>query len=66
MTEEQQAAINFIRNCRVLYPDINMMDEDTRRMYNQCWQVFSQKTSVQKVDENTKNQLLRNEKRSRR
>lgn len=66
MTEEQQAAINFIRNCRVLYPDVNMMDEDTRRMYNQCWQVFSQKTSVQKVDENTKNQLLRNEKGSRR
>ena len=65
MTEEQEAAINFIRNCRVLYPDVNMMDEDTRRMYNQCWQIFSQKTSVQKIDENTKKQILKNNTRRR-
>ena len=66
MTEEQEAAINFIRNCRVLYPDVNMMDEETRLMYNQCWQIFSQRTSDQKIDENIKKQILRKDTRSRR
>ena len=65
MTPEQEAAINFIRNCRILYPEVEMMDEDTRKMYNECWQIFSQRKSVQKASTKIKQQVFKNNSRSR-
>lgn len=65
MTPEQEAAINFIRNCRILYPDVSMMDEDTRKMYNECWQIFSQQKPIQKASTKIKQQVLKNNSRSR-
>ena len=63
MTPEQEAAINFIRNCRILYPDVSMMDEDTRRMYDECWQIFSQQKPIQKASITTQSQLNKTKKR---
>ena len=65
MTPEQEAAINFIRNCRILYPEVEMMDEDTRKMYNECWKIFAQRKSVQKASTKIKQQIFKNNTRSR-
>lgn len=40
MTPEQEAAVNFIKNCKELYPELDMMDEETRAMYSRCWSIL--------------------------
>jgi len=48
MTPEKEAAINFIKNCKQLYPEIDMMDEETRTEYETCWRILQAKSQPTK------------------
>ena len=48
MTPEKEAAINFIKNCKQLYPEIDMMDEEIRIEYETCWRILQEKPQIVK------------------
>lgn len=50
MTPEQAAAVEFIKNCKHTYPEIDLMDEDTRYMYDKCWQIVHSIPKKQEID----------------
>lgn len=37
MCSEYVAATDFIKQCHITYPELDMMEEDTRAMYEKCW-----------------------------
>lgn len=49
MTPEKEAAINFIKNCKQLYPEIDMMDDETRTEYETCWRILQERTKPVKM-----------------
>ena len=46
MTSEKEAAIEFIKFCRQIYPETDMMDEEMRMAYDKCWSVLQQKSTA--------------------
>lgn len=39
MSGEYAAATNFIKQCHVTYPELDMMEDDIRAMYDKCWSI---------------------------
>lgn len=39
MRSEYAAATNFIKQCHVTYPELDLMEDDTRTMYDKCWSI---------------------------
>ena len=39
MKADLEAAINYIKNCRQTYPEVDMMDDDVKRCYEHCWDI---------------------------
>lgn len=39
MSGEYVAATNFIKQCHVTYPELDMMEDDIRTMYDKCWSI---------------------------
>lgn len=40
MTGELEAAINYVNNCKVIYPELDLMDDDVRHIYNHCLEII--------------------------
>ena len=49
MTEELEAAINYIKTCRQLYPERDLMDEETVKMYEHCWSIVHKAQQPQPI-----------------
>lgn len=40
MNSEREVAIDFIKNCKEIYPEMDLMDEATRNTYLKCWEII--------------------------
>lgn len=55
MRGEYVAATNFIKQCHITYPELDMMEEDIRTMYDKCWSII--RNHEQEEEKRIQNQI---------